>query len=114
MCFELYLVKKGGNKKGFLQSEKRLDKGSMDELKQAFANLYSNSSDNVVILNNGIRFQESSNTSVEMQLNENKQSNAEEFAKIFHISTCLLYTSYRSPRKAESADRLSGLPWLRA
>ena len=44
----------------------------MDELKQAFANLYSNSSDNVVILNNGIRFQESSNTSVEMQLNENE------------------------------------------
>lgn len=87
LCFELYLVKKGGNKKGFLQSEKRLDKASMDELKQAFANLYSNSSDNVVILNNGIRFQESSNTSVEMQLNENKQSNAEEFAKIFHIST---------------------------
>ena len=87
LCFELYLVKKGGNKKGFLQSEKRLDKASMDELKQAFANLYSNSSDNVVILNNGIHFQESSNTSVEMQLNENKQSNAEEFAKIFHIST---------------------------
>ena len=73
LCFELYLVKKGGNKKGFLQSEKRLDKASMDELKQAFANLYSNSSDNVVILNNGIHFQESSNTSVEMQLNENKQ-----------------------------------------
>lgn len=48
LCFELYLVKKGGNKKGFLQSEKRLDKASMDELKQAFANLYSNSSDNEV------------------------------------------------------------------
>ena len=87
LCFELYLVKKGGNKKGFLKSEKRIDEEAMRRLKEAFANLYSNNSDNVVVLNNGISFQESSNTSVEMQLNENKQTNAEEFAKLFHIST---------------------------
>lgn len=87
LCFELYLVKKGGNKKGFLKSEKKIDDIAMQKLKAAFANLYSNSSDNVVVLNNGIDFKESSNTSVEMQLNENKITNALEFAKIFHIST---------------------------
>lgn len=87
LCYELYLVKKGGNKKGFLRAEKKIDKPAMDELKAAFQRLYSNNSDNVVVLNNGIDFKESSNTSVEMQLNENKKSNAEEFAKIFHVST---------------------------
>lgn len=87
LCFELYLVKKGGNKKGFLKSEKKIDESAMQRLREAFSNLYSNNSDNVVVLNNGIEFQESSNTSVEMQLNENKVSNAGEFAKIFHIAT---------------------------
>lgn len=86
LCFEAYQVKKGGNKKGFLKSEKSLTQQAMDKLKAAFANLYSNNSDNVVILNSGIDFKESSSTSVEMQINESKITNASEFAKIFHIS----------------------------
>lgn len=86
-CFEGYLVKKGGNKKGFLKSQKHLTDAGMDALRSAWARLYSNASDNVVILNDGLEFQESSNTSVELQLNENKVANAEEFAKLFHIST---------------------------
>ncbi|MCD7859580.1 MAG: phage portal protein [Firmicutes bacterium] len=90
LCFEAYLVKKGGNKKGFLKSEKALTTEAMAALKEAYSNLYSNSSDNVVVLNRGIDFQESSATSVEMQLNENKVTNAEEFAKIFHISTATI------------------------
>lgn len=90
LCFELYLVKKGGNKKGFLKSQSRIDPASMEELRKGFANLYSNSTDNVVVLNNGIDFQESSNTSVEMQLNENKQANAGEFAKLFHVSSDMM------------------------
>lgn len=90
LCFESYLVKKGGNKKGFLKSENKLSDAAMETLRNAYANLYSNNSDNVVVLNKGIEFQESSNTSVEMQLNENKVANAEEFAKLFHISTAVM------------------------
>ncbi len=86
LCYELYLVKKGGNKKGFLKAEKKLDDDAMTKLRAAFSRLYSNGEENVVVLNNGVDFKESSNTSVEMQLNENKTTNAEEFAKIFHIS----------------------------
>ena len=33
------------------------------------------------VLNNGLEFQEASNTSVEMQLNENKQTNSNEYAR---------------------------------
>jgi len=101
LLFERNLVKRGGNKKGFLRAEKKLDKPSMDELRKAFANLYSNTSDNMVVLNSGIDFKESSDTSTEMQLNENKATNAEEFSKIFHISPAVM------AGKATEADTTS-------
>ncbi len=80
--FEKNLVSKGGNKKGFLKSERRLKKEQMDELKAAWRELYSNNGENVVILNEGMEFKEASNTSVEMQLNENKKTNGIEVCKI--------------------------------
>lgn len=106
LAFELNMAKRGGNKKGFLKSEKKLDEPSLNALKEAFRRLYSadgEGTDNFVLLNNGIDFKESSNTSVEMQLNENKLTNAEEFAKIFHISTDIL------SGKAENARNLAKL-----
>ena len=113
LCFELYLVKKGGNKKGFLKSQKRLDDASMTKLRTGFQNLYGNSgsSDNVVVLNEGVEFQESSNTSVEMQLNENKRSNAEEFAKLFHISSGVMSGSAGEADIASLA-RLAAIPLM--
>ena len=82
--FENNLVKKGGNKKGFFKSKKRLDKDSVDELKTAVRNLYNNiDNERAIVLNDGIEFQETSATSMEMQLNENKQTNANEIFKIF-------------------------------
>ena len=90
LILERNLVKRGGNKKGFLKAEKRVDDSSMAELRRAFSNLYSNQSENMMVLNNGIDFKECSNTPTELQLNENKAANAEEFAKIFHISTAMM------------------------
>jgi HK97 family phage portal protein len=83
--FEDNLVAKGGNKKGFLKATKGLAKEAFDALKEAWKSLYSNNEENVVILNNGMEFQEASNTSVEMQLNENKETNANEFCKILSV-----------------------------
>lgn len=85
MKFENSLLKKGGNKKGFVKSEKKLSDGAMTALKRAFRALYSNDTENVVVLNNGLDFKESSNTSVEMQLNENKETNAKEICKLFNV-----------------------------
>lgn len=86
LVFEETLVKKGGNKKGFVKSPKKLTQEAIDALKAAWKRLYSNNSDNVVILNEGLEFQEASNTSVEMQLNENKETNSGEICKIFLVS----------------------------
>ena len=85
LLYQLGLVKTGGNKKGFIKSNKRLTQESIDLLKKAWNNLYSNNTENVVVLNDGLDFQESSNTSVEMQLNENKKTLQEEINGIFHI-----------------------------
>jgi HK97 family phage portal protein len=90
MIFEEVLVKKGGNKKGFLKSEKVIDDASMTRLKSAWQSLYSNNSENVLILNNGIDFKEASMSSVELQLNENKETNSAEVCKLFNVPSNII------------------------
>lgn len=88
--FEETLVSTGGNKKGFIKSARRLTDTAITTLKEAWRNLYSNNSENVVILNEGLDFKEASNTSVEMQLNENKKSNGDEICKIIGMPPSLM------------------------
>lgn len=84
ILYELDLMRTGGNKKGFLKSQKHLDKKGMEELKNAWNNYFSGNS-SCVILNDGMEFQEASNTSVENQLNEKNKTFSEEIKEIFHI-----------------------------
>lgn len=83
--YEKNLVKTGGNKKGFITATKKLTDEAIKKLKAAWKKLYQNNSENVVVLNDGTTFKESSNTSVEMQLNENKKANSDEICKIFSM-----------------------------
>ena len=85
LLYQLNLVKSGGNKKGFLKSQRRLGQEEINALKTAWSNLYANSTENVVVLNNGLEFQEASNSSVEMQLDQNKNTLRDEINNIFHI-----------------------------
>lgn len=87
LIYQLGLVKSGGNKKGFLKSQRKLGQDEIDVLKTAWQNLYANNENNVVVLNNGLEFQEASNSSVEMQLNESKKTLQEEINNIFHIQS---------------------------
>lgn len=93
--YQLGLVKTGGNKKGFLKSERRLGKDEIAALKRAWRNLYANNTESVVVLNNGLDFKESSNTSVEMQLNESIVGLNNQIDKIFHISDDF-YTTFKT------------------
>lgn len=90
MKFEENLVATGGNKKGFIKSPRRLSQQAINSLKEAWRNLYSNNTESVVILNESLDFQEASNTSVEMQLNENKKTNGDEICKVIGIPPSLL------------------------
>ena len=85
LLYQLGMVKAGGNKKGFLKSQKKLGQDEINVLKRAWANLYGNNSENVVVLNNGLEFQEASNNSVEMQMNESKKTLTDEINNLFHI-----------------------------
>lgn len=90
LAYEGTLVKTGGNKRGFIKAKTRLVKEAIDKLKESWRNMYQNNTESVVVLNDGLEFQEASNTSVEMQLNENKKTNAEELCKILGMSKKVL------------------------
>ena len=87
ILYQLNLVKSGGNKKGFLKSERKLGQEEINVLKQAWRNLYDTGTENVVVLNNGLDFKEATNTSVEMQINESKKMLMDEINALFHISS---------------------------
>ncbi len=87
LIYQLGLVKSGGNKRGFIKSDKRLTQEAVDALKSAWQRMYANNTESVVVLNEGLQFQEASNSSVEMQLNESKRTMAEEINGLFHISS---------------------------
>ena len=94
LLYQLGLVKSGGNKKGFLKSVRKLGQDEINILKKAWQNLYANNESNVVVLNNGLEFQEASNSSVEMQLNESKKTLQDEINNIFHIKDGF-YTTFK-------------------
>ena len=95
LLFQLFGVKSGGNKKGFLKSDKKLDQKAIDTLKRAWRNLYSTNGENVVVLNNGLEFQEASHSSVEMQLDQNKKTLTDEIKNIFHIHDDDYYRTFK-------------------
>lgn len=86
MLFQLRQVERGGAKKGFLLSEKNLQQEALNKLKAAWTRLFTgDNAENVMVLNNGLKFQESSATSVEMQLDQTKKSLRDEINSVFHI-----------------------------
>ena len=87
LLYQLGLVKSGGSKKGFIKSQRRLGADEISALKRAWNNLYSTNTENAVVLNNGLEFQEASSSSVEMQMNESKRTLSDEINGLFHISS---------------------------
>jgi HK97 family phage portal protein len=114
LTFEDNLVSKGGNKKGFLKSAKKLTTEAMTALKAAWKSLYSSTNEeNVVILNDGLEFQESSNSSVEMQLNENKETNSTEICKLINVSESIIKGT-ASEKEHALSFKTAVMPLLRA
>ena len=85
LLYQLGMVKSGGNKRGFLKADKKLGQEEINVLKNAWRNMYANNTESVVVLNNGLQFQEASNSSVEMQMNESKRTLTDEINDLFHI-----------------------------
>lgn len=95
LLYQLNMVKSGGNKKGFLKAQRKLGQDEINTLKAAWYNLYGNSTENVVVLNNGLEFQEATQTAVETQLNESKKTLQDEINNIFHIHPEDFYLTFK-------------------
>lgn len=95
LLYQLNMVKSGGNKKGFLKSQRKLGQDEINILKQAWNRLFTNNKENVVVLNNGLEFQESSNNAVEMQMNESRTTLNDEINNLFHIYPNDFYRTFK-------------------
>lgn len=84
LIYELNLMKSNGTKKGFIKSQKRLDKKGIEELKKSWTD-YVNGTSSCIVLHDGMEFQDASNTSVENQLDQKNKTFTDEVKDIFHI-----------------------------
>ena len=84
LCYDYDITVTGGSRKGFIKSQKHLDKKAIDALKEAWEKYYAGNA-NTVILNDGMEFQEASNTSRENETNAKQITFNSEIKEIFHI-----------------------------
>lgn len=84
LLYDYDLAVTGGSRKGFIKSQKHLDEKGIKALKDAWEQYYSGTA-NTVILNDGMEFQEASNTSRENEINEKNVNFNKEMRDIFHI-----------------------------
>lgn len=102
MLYENSLVKKGGNKKGFFTSQNQQTKEAMETVKEGWGRMNTNSNDvkdNVCVLNAGMDFKEVSQTSMDMQLNQNKQTNSAEVCGLFGVPPSMMSGTLSSEAK---------------
>lgn len=82
--YEYALTATGGSRKGFLKSQKHLDEKAIKALKKAWEDYYSGNA-NTVVLNDGLEFQEASNTSQQNEIDAKNKTFADDVRTIFHI-----------------------------
>lgn len=85
--YTTYLMRTGGAKKGFLKSSKKLTDEALEKLRAAWARLYgTDSTNNMMILNDGIDYAPAQATSVELQLSENQATVERGICMLFKLS----------------------------
>mgnify|MGYP004546946623 FL=1 len=85
-------IKAGGIKRGVVKSSKKLEKDAIDYLKSSWAELYdtNNSKNKVIILNDSLDFKELSQTSIELQILENRKTNNEDILNLIKMPLSIL------------------------
>ena len=84
LLYDYDLAVTGGSRKGFIKSQKHLDEKGIKALKDAWESYYSGTA-NTVILNDGLEFQEASNSSRENEMDTKNKTFITEIKDIFHI-----------------------------
>jgi len=95
--------KNGGKRRGVLQSENKLGDPELKKLKAAWEDMYSSDGDKALILNNGVKFSEISQTAVEQQLAEQKKEINNEICALFGLNTDVISS------KASDDERIAAI-----
>lgn len=95
--------KNGGKRRGVLQSENKLGDPELKKLKAAWEEMYSSDGDKALILNNGVKFSEISQTAVEQQLAEQKKEIKEEICALFGLNIDVISS------KASDDERIAAI-----
>lgn len=98
--FEFNFTKRGGRKKGFLQTENVVDEGILASLKQAWTNLYTSDNDDAVVLQKGLKFQAVTDTFKDLELSLQKQLNSTELSMLFNVPNSILRGNATTDDKA--------------
>ena len=107
--YEYELTATGGSRKGFLKSQKHLDEKSLKALKTAWEDYYAGNA-NTVVLNDGIDFQEASNSSQQNEMDSKTRTFADE-VRVFHWNSITSTSFVRSDAfkvHLTSHSRMSG------
>ena len=111
--YENGLMKTGGNRRGFLKAENKLDEPALAKLKEAWKVFNSSQSAGMMVLNKGIDFKETSATSVEMQLEERKKLYSSDISSLFGMSPAVL-SGEPTEEQYSTAVKIAVLPVLAA
>lgn len=93
MAFANDNIAAGGIKRGVVKSAKRLTQEAMDSLKQAWGNLYNSKgskSSSAIILNDGLDFQELSQTATELEILDTRKQNDSDILNVIKVPLCIL------------------------
>lgn len=93
MLYENSVVKKGGNKRGVFTSQNQLNESAMKTVKLGWKKMNTPDSDvedTVIVLNAGMDFKDISQSAMDMQLNQNKQTNSGEICGIFGVPSGMM------------------------
>lgn len=85
LIYEYDLTVTGGSRKGFIKSQKHLDDKAIKALKEAWEKYYQGNA-NTVILNDGMEFQEASNSSRENEMSQKDISFSNDIRNLFRTS----------------------------
>lgn len=86
LLYQLFVARSGGAIKGYLTLERVVTQEDLDIISKKFKDAYTKNDGSIPILNGGIKYNESSRSSAEMQINETKKLLNDEINNVFHIT----------------------------
>lgn len=90
LLFEQKMINKQGMKKGYLSADNKITESALKDLKEKWNRTYSGDSDETMVLNAGIRFNELASTPAEMQVIEAKKASYNNICGLFGIAPSVL------------------------